>query len=212
LPGCTRRLYSVYPPLHCYTLSDHTQLTNSWSRDLPSSSPMDDGPEMENGLPVVLRRRHRWVSRQTERQIEEAWGPRGSQRTCQVCQEKLPSHQALQLHVNAHFLLHFCPSGFHDVYPYPIVAHMMDCFTGEGHVVDADNYTRYLEAIKPVIKKALTWAALSSGFYTLLTAARQKSPIMKNAAATMPQPDSTPSDVIDPQKKRLRPLLRDLIG
>jgi len=76
----------------------------------------------------------------------------------------------------------------------------MDCFAGEGHVVDADNYNRYLEAIKPIIKKALTWAALSSEFYTL-TVARQKYPMVKNAAATMPQPDSTPSEVIDPPEE-----------
>jgi len=67
--------------------------------------------------------------------------------------------------------------------------------------VDVDNYTRYLEAIKPVIKKALTWTALSSGFYTLLIAARQKSPMVKNAAATMPQLDSTPSEVTDPPEE-----------
>jgi len=115
---------------------------------------MDDEPEMDNGLPVVLRRRHRWVSRQTEWQIEKAWGPSGPQQTCQVCYEELPSHQGLRLHVNAHFLLHFCLCRFHDVYPYPVVAHRMGCFAGEGHVVDADNYTQYLEAIKPMIKKA----------------------------------------------------------
>jgi len=74
------------------------------------------------------------------------------------------------------------------------VAHMMDCFAGEGHVVDVDNYTRYLEAIKLIIKKALTWAAL-------LTAARQKSPLVKNAAKTIPQPDSTPSEVMDPPEE-----------
>jgi len=78
---------------------------------------------------------------------------------------------------------------------------MMDYFAGEGHVVDADNYTRYLEATKPIIKKALTWAALSSGFYTLLTAARQKSLMVKNAATTRPQPDSTPSEVMDPPEE-----------
>jgi len=162
---------------------------------------MDDGLEMDNGLPAVLRRRHRWVSRQTERQIEEAWGSRGSQRTCHVCYEELPSHQGLRLLVNAHFLLHFCPCGFHDVYPYPVVAHKMGCFAGEGYVVDADSYNQYLKAIKPVIKKTLTWVALSSGFYTLLTAAHQKSPMIKNVAAIVPRPDSTPSEVTDPPEE-----------
>jgi len=162
---------------------------------------MDDGPKMDNRLPVVLRRRRRWVSRQTERQIEEAWRPSGPQRTCQVCYEKLPSHQALRLHLNAHFLLHFCSCGFHDVYPYPVVAHMMDCFADEGYVVDADNYNQYIEAIRPVIKKALTWAALSSGFYTLLTAACQKSPIVNTVAAIIPRPDNTPVEVSDPPEE-----------
>jgi len=162
---------------------------------------MDDGPEVDNGLPVVLQRRYRWVSRQTKREIEEAWGPSGPQRTCQVCYEELPSHQALRLYVNAHFLLHFCPYGFHDVYPYPVVAHGKDCYAGKGNVVDADNYTQYLEAIKPTIKRALTWAALSSGFYPLLTAARQKSPMVKNVAAIIRRPDSTPAEGTDPPEE-----------
>jgi len=153
---------------------------------------------MIDGLPAVLHRRHRWVSRQTQRQIEAAWRPRRSQRTCHVCYEELLSHQALRLHVNAHFLLNFCPCGFHDVYPYPVVAHMIDCFKGEGHIVDADTYSQYLEATRPVVKKALTWAALSSGFYTLLTAARQKSPMVKTVAAIIPRPDNTPMEASTP--------------
>jgi len=39
---------------------------------------------------------------------EEAWGPRGSQQTCQVCHEELPSHQALRLHMNAQIF--YCTS------------------------------------------------------------------------------------------------------
>jgi len=152
---------------------------------------------MDNGLPVVLCRRHRWVSRQMDQQIEEAWGPRGPQQICQVCYEELPSHRSLRLHVNAHFLLHFCPCGFHDVNPYPVVVHKMNCFAGEGHVVDADSYPQYIEAIKPVIKRALTLTALSSGFHTLLMAARQKSPMVKDTATTLARPSNTPSDVRD---------------
>jgi len=78
---------------------------------------------------------------------------------------------------------------------------MMNCFTGEGYVVNADTYNQYLEAIRPIIKKALTWAALASGFYTLLTAARQKSPMVKSVAAIIPQPDNTPMEVSKPSEE-----------
>jgi len=174
--------------------------SHSWSPHLPSLPSMEDKSEMANRLPAVLRRRHRWVSQQTEGQIEEAWGPRGSQRTCHVYYEELPSHQALRLHVNAHSLLHFCPCVFHDVYPYPVVAHMMDCFTGKGYLVDADTYNQYLEALRPVIKKALTWAALLSRFYTLLTAAGQKSPMVKTVAVIISRPDNTLTEASNPHK------------
>jgi len=135
---------------------------------LPST---DDEPEIDRWLPVVLRQRHRRVSRATEQRIEEAWGPRGPRQICQVCQEKRPSHRALRLHVVAHFLLHFCPCGFHDVFPYPVIVHKMDCFAGEGHVVDEDCFPQYVDAVRPVIKKAITLAALTSGFQTLLITA-----------------------------------------
>jgi len=172
---------SVYNYLHCWTLSDHTQMTTSRSQDQLPPLPMDDEPEMDT---VVQRRRHRWVSRTTERKIEEAWGPKGSRQTCQVCQEERLSHRALWLHVDARFLLHFCPCGFHDVYPYPVIVHMMDCFVGEGHVVDEDCFSQYLDTIRPVIKKAIIVAALTSGFQTLLTAARQRSLMIKSPPAT----------------------------
>jgi len=167
----------------------------SRSQDQLPPLPMDDEPEMDRGLPMVLRQRLRWVSRATEQRIEEAWGPRGPRQICQVCREECPSHRALRLHVDAHFLLHFCPCGFHDVFPYPVIVHKMDCFAGEGHVVDADSYPQYIEAIKLVIKRALTLAALSSGFHTLLMAPRQKSPMVKDTANTLARPSSTPSDV-----------------
>jgi len=73
----------------------------------------------------------------------------------------------------------------------------MNCFAGEGHIVDADSYPQYIEAIKPVIKRALTFAALSSGFHTLLMAARQKSPMVKDTATTLARPSNTPSDARD---------------
>jgi len=161
----------VYNYLHCLTLSDHTRMTTSRSQDQLPPLPIDDEPEMDRGLPVVLRQRHRWVSRTTEQRIEEACGPKGSRQTCQVCQEERPSHRALRLHVDAHFLLHFCPCGFRDVYPYPVIVHKMDCFAGEGQ--DEDCFPQYLDTIRPVIKKAITLAALTLGFQTLLTAARQ---------------------------------------
>jgi len=115
-------------------------MTTSRSQDQLPPLPMDDKPETDYGLPVVLRQRHRWVSRATEQRVEEAWGPRGPRQICQVCQEERPSHRALRLHVDAHFLLHFCPCGFHDVFPYPVIVHKMDCFAGEGHVVDEDYF------------------------------------------------------------------------
>jgi len=49
-------------------------MTTSRSRDQLTPLPMEEEPTMEQGLPVVLRRRHRWVSQATERRIEEAWG------------------------------------------------------------------------------------------------------------------------------------------
>jgi len=152
-------------------LSDYTRTTTSRSQEqLPL--PMDDEPEMDRRLPAILRQRDRWVSPATERRIEEVWGPRGPRQICQVCQIRCPSHRALRLHVDAHFLLHFCPCGFHDVFPYPVTLHKMDCFAGENHVVDKDCFPQYVDAIRPVIKKAITLAALDVGFMSLLFAAR----------------------------------------
>jgi len=130
----------------------------------------------------------------TERKIEEAWGPKGSRQTCKICQEERPSHRALRLHVDAHFLLHFCPCGFHDVYPYPVIVHKMDCFAGEGHLVDEDCFPQYLDTIRPVIKKAMTLAVLTSGFQMLLTTARQRSPMMKSPPPTPVATDDSPAD------------------
>jgi len=103
---------------------------------------MNDGLETDHGLPVVLRQRHRWVSPAAEKKIEEA----------------------LRLHVDAHFLLHFCPCEFHDVFPYLVIVNKMDCFAGEGHVVDKDCFPQYINAIRPVIKMAITLTALNVEF------------------------------------------------
>lgn len=84
--------------------------------------------------------------------------------------------------MDAHFLLAFCPCGFHGVYLYPVIAHMVkDCYTGhtQPFIVDADLYPEFLEAIRPFVKGAMVLAALSSGCYTLLIAAQQVSPIVK---------------------------------
>jgi len=97
------------------------------------------------------------------------------------------------------------PCGFHDVYPYPVIVHKMDCFAGDGHVVDEDCFPQYLETIRSVIKKALTLAALTMGFQTLLTAARQQSPMVKTPPATPVTTNDTPADdgmrIISPKKK-----------
>jgi len=88
--------------------------------------------------------------------------------------------------VNAHFLQNFCLCGFHDVYPYPVIVHRLNCFDGENHVVDEDTFPEYLATIRPLIKKALTLAALTSGFRTILKYARQQSPMVSS------EPDLTP--------------------
>jgi len=143
-----------------------------------------------------------------EQRIEEAWGPKGLHKTCQVCQEERPSHRSLRLHVDAHFLLHFCPYGFHNVYPYPIIVHKMDCFAGEGHVVDEDCFPQYLDTLWPVIEKTLTLAALTSGFQTLLTAARQQSPMVTTLPATPVASNNTPIEdgmMMIPTKEKIPP-------
>jgi len=182
-------------------------MTTFRSQDQLTLLPMKEEPEIDRGLPVVLRRQHGWVSRATERKIEEAWGPSGPRQTCQDCQEERASHCSLRLHVDAHFLLHFCLCGFHDVYPYPVIVHKMDCFLG-GHVVDEDCFPQYLDAIRPVIKKALTLPALTSGFQTLLKAASQKSPMVKTLPSTPVTSNDTPADdgaTISPTKEKTLP-------
>jgi len=183
-------------------LSDYTRTTISRSQEqLPL--PMDDGPEMDRGLPAVLRQRDRWVSPATEKRIEEAWGPRGPRQVCQVCQIRCPSHRALRLHVDAHFLLHFCRCGFQDVFPYPVTLHKMDCFAGENHVVDKDCFPQYVDAIRPVIKKAITLAALDVGFQMLLITARQRSPMIRRLpAATVTTDDEPANDKTPPRSEK----------
>jgi len=158
---------------------------------------------MVRGLPAVLRQRDRWVSPATEKRIEEAWGPRGPRQICQVCQIRCPSHFALPLYVDAHFLLHFCPCGFHDVFPYPVTLHWMDCFAGENHVVIKDCFPQYVDAIRPVIKKALSLAALDVGFQRLLFTARQQSPMIRSPpTAHSVTTDDEPNDETPPKPEK----------
>jgi len=188
--------------------SDYTQTTISRSQEqLPLS--MDDGPEMDRGLPAVLHQWHRWVSLATEKKIEEAWGLRGPRQICGVCHMRCPSHRALRLQVNAHFLLHFCPCGFHDVFPYPVIVHKLDLFAGEVHTVDQDCFPQYIDTIRPVITKAITLAALDVGFQMLLTTARQQSPMIRSLpAATVTTDDKPANDETPPgPEKEKTPLL-----
>jgi len=173
--------------------SDYTRTTISRSQEQLSLS-MDDGPEMNRGLPAVLRQQNRWVSPMTEKKIEEAWGPRGPYHICQVCQKECFSHRALRLHVDAHFLLHFCLCGFHDVFPYPVILHKMNCFAGENHIVDEDCFPAFLNTIRPVIKKAIILAALDVGFQQLLFTARQQSPLIRSPP-TVTTDNATPPEM-----------------
>jgi len=187
--------------MYCWMFSDCTRPTTSKSQEqLPL--PMDDGPDMDRGQPAVLRQQSRWVSPETETKIEEAWGPRGPHQVCQVCQMKCPSHRALRLHVDAHFLLQFCPCGFHDVFPYPVTLHRMNCFAGENYVVDRDCFPRYVNTIRPDLKRAITLAALDVGFTRLLFEARQRSPLIRSLPTNSPV---TTDDEQPPEKKKTPP-------
>jgi len=66
------------------------------------------------------------------------------------------------------------------VFAYPVTLHRMDCFAGENHVVDKDCFPQYVDAIRPVIKKAIILAALDVGFQRLLFTARQQSPMVRS--------------------------------
>jgi len=62
----------------------------------------------------------------------------------------------------------------------------MNCFAGESHVVDEDTFPEYLTIIRPLIKKALTLAAFTSVFQTILTFARQQSPMVSTTPTSVP--------------------------
>jgi len=67
----------------------------------------------------------------------------------------------------------------------------MNCFAVEGYVVDEDSFPQYLDTIRPLIKKALTLAALTPGFQTLLTVARKQSPMVKTPSTNPATPENT---------------------
>jgi len=152
---------------------------------------MEEEPETEGGQPVILRRRWWPVSPATEEKIKAAWGPKGSTR-CQICHDDRLSHCSLRLHVNARFLLAYCPCGHHDVHPYPVTVHKIKgCYPGENHIVDADMYPELLATIRVIVKKALVLAVLTSGFQTVLKYARHQSPMVSDkpkAISTIEEP------------------------
>jgi len=116
------------------------------------------------------------------------------------------SHCALRLHVDAHFPLYFCPCGFHDVFLYPVTLHKMDCFAGENHVVDEDCFPKFVDTIRPVIKKAITLAALDVGLQQLLFTARQQSPLIRSPpTAPSVTTDDEPDGATPPETEKKEP-------
>jgi len=182
------------------TFSDYTRPATTRVRDrtLPAPYPEDYA---SGDRPEPLRRRWRWVSPQTEEEIETAWGSRGRTR-CQICGEDCASHRSLKLHVNAHLLLTFCPCGYNDVYPYPVTRHRAaGCFPGENYVVDAKLYPEFLTYIRPLVKKAMLLAVLSSGFQRVLDNARQQSPLVSDR----PPITYTPEETTYPEEGEISP-------
>jgi len=79
----------------------------------------------------------------------------------------------------------------------------MDCFGGENHVVDKDCFPHYVDAIRPVIKKATTLAALDVGFQMLLITARQRSPMIRSLpTAYSVTTDDEPNDETPPKPEK----------
>jgi len=79
----------------------------------------------------------------------------------------------------------------------------MDCFAGESHIVDQDCFPQYVDAIRPVIKKAITLAALDVGFQRLLFTARQQSPMIRSLPTTYSvTTDDEPNDETPPKPEK----------
>jgi len=104
--------------------------------------------------------------------------------------------------VNTHFLLPFCPCGYHDVFPYPVVLHKMNCFAGENFIVDRDWYPRFLNTIRPVLKKAIILVGPDVGFTRLLFEARQRSPMIRSLPTSSPV---TTDDEQPPERQKTPP-------
>jgi len=89
------------------------------------------------------------------------------------------------------------------VFPYPVTLHDMDCFAGENHVVDKDCFPQYVDAIRPVIKKAITLAALDVGFLKLVFTARQQYPMIRSLpTASSVTKDDKPNDETPPKPEK----------
>jgi len=94
------------------------------------------------------------------------------------------------MHVNTHYLLVFCPCGQHDVYPYPVIAHMASGrYPGLHYVVKADTYLEFLTVIRPLVKMAFILGALTAGFQTVLKYTRQQSPMVSEKPEAVFIPD-----------------------
>jgi len=91
------------------------------------------------------------------------------------------------MHVDAHYLLAFSPCGQHDVYPYPVSAHMASgCHPGVHYTVDADTYPEFLAIIYLLVWKALLLAVITQGFQAVLGYASQRSPLVSDKPEAMP--------------------------
>jgi len=60
------------------------------------------------------------------------------------------------------------------------------CYPGENYTADVDMYPEFLATIRPLVKKALTLAALTSGFQTVMKYARQQSPMVSDQPGPIP--------------------------
>jgi len=75
----------------------------------------------------------------------------------------------------------------------------MNCFVGENHIVDEDCFPAFVKTIRPVIKKAITLAALDVGFQQLLFTARQQSPLIRSPP-TVTTDNATPTETEESER------------
>jgi len=125
-----------------------------------------------------------------------------------VCQEK-----CLRMHVEAHYLVNFCPCGEHDVYPYPVCAHMMGgCFPEVHYTMDEDSYPQFSAIMRPLVKKALLLAVITDGFQTIIESARERAPLVSDKPEAMSMSEESPDcnsqtleEEVEPPPKELTP-------